>query len=166
MIFLERNSVVIIFGVSGCGKTTIGKLLSKALKVPFYDADDFHPKANIEKMKSGRPLDDEDRYPWLSAMAESIAKWNKETGAVLACSALKESYRKILAKNNEIDWIFLSGSYDTIFERMKNRKHFMKADMLQSQFDALEVPAYGYHVDIRQGPNSIITNIMKQLGHE
>ncbi|GAB5399521.1 MAG: gluconokinase [Aureisphaera sp.] len=153
-------------GVSGSGKTTIGKKLADALHVPFYDADDFHPDRNIEKMKNGIPLNDEDRYPWLKRLSENIDIWSAAEGAVLACSALKESYRTLLAENTPVDWVFLSGTFDTIFERMANRNHFMKADMLQSQFDALEVPDYGFHVDIRRNPNKIIDTILNELQND
>ncbi|MDC8004231.1 gluconokinase [Aureisphaera galaxeae] len=162
---MERNKVIVVLGVSGSGKSTIGKKLAHALEIPFYDADDFHPQSNIDKMKSGQPLNDEDRYPWLKKLSEEIRSWNKKEGGVLACSALKESYRKILETHTTVDWVFLTGSFETIFERMKNRNHFMKADMLQSQFDALEAPEYGYHVDVRINPRRIVESIIKRFGY-
>ncbi len=136
------------------------------MDIPFYDADDFHPKSNIEKMAQGIPLNDEDRYPWLKKLSEGIDEWKQNDGAVLACSALKESYREILSENSDVTWVYLSGSFDTILERMQNRNHFMKADMLQSQFDALEVPSYGFHVDIRMNPRKIVQTIVNHLNHD
>ncbi len=150
-------------GVSGSGKTTIGKLLANALALPFYDADDFHPAANISKMKNGIPLVDEDRFPWLAELASQINSWQKTKGAVLACSALKESYRAQLKNNNQLEFIYLNGSFDTIYKRMQERNHFMAPDMLQSQFDTLEVPSYGIHVVIDQQPETIVAEIMEQL---
>lgn len=151
----------IVMGVSGSGKTTIGKLLATHLGLPFYDADDFHPKANIEKMSQGISLNDADRLPWLKAMQEAIQSW--DTGGVLACSALKEKYREILATDTDVSFVFLQGDFDTIYQRMQARAHFMKPDMLQSQFDTLEPPSYGIHINIDQDTNTIITEIMEQI---
>lgn len=152
-------------GVSGCGKTTIGKLLSEELNLPFYDADDFHPESNILKMSNGLPLNDNDREPWLKLLADKIFEWNHNDGAILACSALKESYRKILSSQVEkIDWVYLKGSFNIIKSRMLERnKHFMKAEMLQSQFDTLEEPNYGTCVKINSNPDEIINEIIKKL---
>lgn len=154
--------VLIIMGVSGCGKTTIGKLLAAKLKLPFYDGDDFHPKANVAKMKNNISLDDDDRKPWLEVLAIEIEKWTKTSGAVLACSALKESYREVLSSNaKHIDWIFLSGSFETILERMQQREgHYMKSGLLQSQFDTLEIPSYGLHLNIEQETETIVNEII------
>jgi len=134
-------------GVSGCGKTTVGRQLGWALKLPFYDADDFHPAQNIEKMKSGTPLNDADREPWLSQLAEEIEDWEYSGGAVLACSALKEDYRRTLSAKVAVQWVYLVANYDVIYKRMKQRNHFMKPELLQSQFDTLEVPSYGIHIN-------------------
>ena len=134
-------------GVSGCGKTTVGRQLGWALKLPFYDADDFHPTSNIEKMKSGTPLNDADREPWLSQLAEEIEDWEYSGGAVLACSALKEDYRRTLSAKVAVQWVYLVANYDVIYKRMKQRNHFMKPELLQSQFDTLEVPSYGIHIN-------------------
>ena len=155
-------------GVSACGKTTIGQLLSNALNVPFYDADDFHPQANREKMISGFPLNDDDRAPWLSILSNKLKQWNASKGAVLACSALKETYRQQLSKDVlSIKWIYLEGSYELIKQRIENRKqHFQKSKMIQSQFDILEVPNYGIHVNINNKPQDIITYILSNINNE
>ena len=155
-------------GVSACGKTTIGQLLSIALNVPFYDADDFHPQANIEKMISGFPLNDDDRAPWLSILSNKLKQWNDSEGAVLACSALKETYRQQLSKDVlSIKWIYLEGSYELIKQRIENRKqHIQKSNMIQSQFDILEVPNYGIHVNINNKPQDIITYILSNINNE
>ena len=157
--------IIIIMGVSGCGKTTIGKLLASKLDIQFCDADDFHPESNINKLKNNIPLNDEDRKPWLETLAMLIKEWSNSTGAVLACSALKGSYRKLLSKyTDNIEWIYLTGSFETINNRIENRKqHFMKSILLQSQFDTLEVPSYGIHVDIEQEQEEIVTEITEKL---
>jgi 6-phosphogluconate dehydrogenase len=152
-------------GVSGCGKSTIGKLLAKELGSQFFDADDFHPKSNVDKMSRGEPLTDEDRLPWLSKLGDLINDWQNGAGAILACSALKESYRAILAPSGtEIDWVYLKGDFETINKRMESRKgHFMDSEMLQSQFDVLEEPDYGIHVSIDSAPSKIVTSILSQI---
>jgi len=153
--------IVFIIGVSGCGKSTIAKMLSEATGIPYFDADDFHSKANVDKMSRGQALTDADRASWLETLSDHVQKWDKENGAILACSALKEKYRMILSKNlKNCTWVFLSGSFDLIHGRMKERKdHYMRAELLQSQFDALEVPDYGIHVDITETPQEILKKI-------
>lgn len=156
-------------GVSGCGKTTIGEKLSKKLDLPFFDADDFHPKENVDKMKNGIPLNSEDRFPWLNILANNIQKWGENDGAIIACSALKEKYREILALNNKnIVWIYLSGDQNLIQTRIEQRKgHFMNSSLLTSQFNDLEIPEYGVHIDISQSPVNIINEIISKLNiHE
>jgi len=155
--------IIILMGVSGSGKTTVGKALAKALSLTFYDGDDFHPQKNIQKMTEAIPLNDEDRQPWLEILATNIQKWEIDGGAVLACSALKESYRKILLSKTKVHWIYLTAGYEAIYERMKNRTHFMKPSMLQSQFDTLEVPTYGMHIDATLPPNEIVSKIIRKL---
>ena len=133
----------IVMGVSGCGKTTVGTALANRLGWDFYDADDFHPPENVAKMASGTPLNDDDRYPWLVALHDLISdSLEKGEFGVLACSALKESYREILLQDNEnVKFVYLKGSFDLILSRMQARsEHYMKPEMLQSQFDTLEEP--------------------------
>lgn len=154
---------IVVFGVSGCGKSTIGTQLSSKIGLPFFDADDFHPPENIAKMASGVPLSDSDRYPWLSQIGEVLAK--KPKGWILACSVLKESYRKIISEHVIVDsWVFLEGDFDRIFTRIKSRdNHFMKARMLQSQFEVLEIPAYAFSISIEYPPSEIINLIIENL---
>ena len=121
--------VYLIMGVSGSGKTSVGKVLAKSFSISFYDADDYHNKKNIEKMKKGISLNDIDRKPWLDSLALKIKEWNILGDSVLACSALKEDYRLILSKNNEITYIFLEGDYELIYKRLsqrKNQKHSLQ----------------------------------------
>lgn len=152
-------------GVSGCGKTTIGQLLSKALKIPFYDADNFHPQSNIEKMANGLPLNDDDREPWLAILSNKLKFCHTTEGAILACSALKESYRQQLSKEvSTITWVYLEGSYELIKQRMENRsQHFFKSEMLMSQFDTLEVPNYGIHVEINKNKEQMVEYITSKI---
>jgi len=159
--------VYVVMGVSGCGKTTVGTLLANEKKIPFFDADAFHPEENIRKMQGGNPLDDNDRKPWLNILSEKIRDWNDDSGAVLACSALKKSYRKILtSKTNDVTFIWLDGSYDLINSRMQKREgHYMPPDLLQSQFDALEPPSEAVKVNIDQPPDNILSDILKTLNN-
>ena len=161
--------MIVIMGVSGCGKTTIGKQLAKQLDLPYFDADDFHPPSNIDKMTQGIPLNDEDRWPWLTLLVNHMKTWDEQGGAVLACSALKESYRTLLASEcNNVIWIYLKGSYNVIQSRLQHREgHYMKSNLLQSQFDTLEEPDYGIHVDIENTPEQIMAYITPKLkAHE
>lgn len=161
----ERPKVFIVMGVSGTGKSTIGKLLSERLHIPFFDGDDFHPEANIQKMSEGIPLNDDDRGDWLLKLNE-LALQHKTTGAIIACSALKESYRKTLKTNMEdkLDFIYLEGTFELIKSRMESRKdHFMPLNLLRSQFDTLEPPSDAIAVDISLQPNQIIQKIIDQL---
>ena len=134
--------IVIIFGVSGAGKTTIGKLLGHELGLRFIEADDFHPVANVEKMHSGRPLTDQDRWPWLERLHEEI-KRSIDVGesAVLVCSALKRAYRDRLRASEGLKFVFLRGDYALVEKQLRSRRHhFMNPDLLQSQFDDLAEP--------------------------
>ena len=150
-------------GVSGSGKTTIGKLLADTLNIPFYDADDYHPKSNILKMSNGIPLNDDDRLPWLQIL-NSVLVNSKESGAVLACSALKEKYREILSKDIGTEWVYLKADIDLIATRMAEREdHFMPVKLLQSQFDVLEEPTYGIHLDVLTAPNEIVHQIKQGI---
>jgi carbohydrate kinase, thermoresistant glucokinase family len=158
------HAVIYIVGVSGSGKTTIGKLLSVKTGLPFFDADDFHSAGNKEKMKAGQPLTDEDRQQWLQQLNSVAIEQSKLKGAIIACSALKEKYRIVLAHNiSQPIWIFLQGSYELIYERMKQRNHFMPAQLLQSQFSDLEMPASAFTIDIKNDPEKIIEMIMQYL---
>ncbi len=154
-------------GVSGSGKSTIGPLLASRLNVPFKDADHFHPESNVRKMESGTPLTDSDREPWLEKLNQSLKKWRKNGGAVLACSALKKSYRKILKRDlqdDDIIFIHLDGEKKLIAERLKKRSgHYMPASLLQSQFDALEQPQHAISVCIEPTPQQIVDEILSKL---
>jgi gluconokinase len=134
--------MIIIFGVSGAGKTTVGKLLARELGWRFLEADDFHPEANIEKMRSGHPLTDNDRRPWLDCLRRQIQQLlSAGENAVLACSALKRAYRDHLRVSDEVKLVFLRGNYALVERQMRGRhRHFMNANLLQSQFDDLEEP--------------------------
>lgn len=162
--------IIVIMGVSGTGKTTIGGLVAGRLDLPFIEADDFHPRANIEKMKQGTPLTDSDRLPWLQALSDELRSREKGKGAVLACSALREDYRKRLQQGlkQPITWILLEGSEATIKKRMKSRKgHFMPDTLLPSQLATLEKPAYAHSFSIEQDPATIadgIVQLMKNPG--
>ncbi len=136
-------SPIVIMGVSGCGKTTVGAALAERLNAIFLDADDFHPAANVEKMRTGTPLNDEDRAPWLATLNRELRE-RRQRGerAVLACSALKLRYREAIGTQlAHVDWIFLDGSFEVIAERMRTRpNHYMPESLLRSQFEALERP--------------------------
>lgn len=158
--------IYIVMGVSGSGKTTVGLKLADRLRLPFHDADEYHLPGSIDKMRQGVPLQDADRLPWLEQLADLIALWEKEGGAVLACSALKESYREILQTVPHITWIYLDGSRETILSRLQSRNaHFMASSMLESQLEALEKPAYGIHVDVSLSPEQIVQEVIKKIKH-
>ncbi len=151
-------------GVAGSGKTTIGKALSLKTGIPFFDGDDFHPPSNKEKMKSGHPLDDDDRQQWLEQLNTLAIEQQKSKGAIIACSALKEKYRSILSLGvQQTTWIFLQGSYEVIYERMKERDHFMPVQLLHSQFDTLEIPVAAFTVDINNDRDYIVQLIVQHL---
>jgi len=131
--------VYVLFGVSGSGKTTLGKLLANRFNQPFYDADDFHPLSNIEKMRSGEPLNDTDRYPWLRNLGDQIIGAHEYSTAILACSALKREYRELLATYGSIRFYLIEGGFELISSRLKQRdEHFMPNSLLRSQFEAQE----------------------------
>lgn len=151
---------ILIMGVSGCGKSTIGSALAEKLGLPFLEADGFHPATNVEKMRAGIPLDDGDRLPWLVSL--NYALKNHENGAVLACSALKNSYRDILSAGlaGSFHIVLLNGTHECILERLQARKgHFMPVNLLKSQFDILETPADGLLVSIEKPIADIIKSI-------
>lgn len=141
----------IVMGVSGCGKTSVGEALAKELGWNFYDADDFHPPENVTKMANGIPLNDSDRAPWLATLHDLISSsLTRNQPGVLACSALKESYRQQLLEGNpNVQIVYLKGSYDMIWSRMEKRTdHYMKPHMLKSQFNTLEEPTDALAVNI------------------
>ncbi len=155
------ETIYIVMGVSGVGKTTIGKLLATSLNIPFYDADDFHPQSNKDKMIAGIPLQDKDRWPWLDSLVSQYESWAIH-GAVLACSALKKSYRKRLRIDHKnIRLIYLDATYDTVSKRLSERKgHFFNKALLQSQFDTLEKPTEGIITDATKSEKKILATIM------
>lgn len=156
--------LVIVTGVSGTGKTTVGNLLAEKLHLPFFDGDHFHPGANIEKMSQGHPLDDIDRVPWLQILADKLANSEISGGAVLACSGLKESYRQKLNLGENLRWIHLIGERGLIWDRMLARKnHYMKAGMLDSQFATWEEPDYGLKLSIDQTPEEMLEIALEYL---
>ncbi len=156
--------VIVVMGVSGSGKSTVGQLLAETLQLPFFDADDFHPEANTIKMAQGIPLNDQDRLPWLENLNHHIKSWDVQEGAVLACSALKQSYRDILERSVSIYWVYLEGSFTLIKERLDQRhNHFMSSQLLQSQFDALEAPKKAFKISIEESPEQVVKKIIKDL---
>jgi gluconokinase len=161
-----KTRFVIVMGVAGSGKTTVGESLAQRLGWNFYDADAFHPDENIAKMASGTPLDDADRTPWLAALHALISTSLKENRpGVLACSALKESYRQqLLAGNEEVRFVYLKGSFDLIWSRISQRKdHYMKPQMLRSQFDALEEPRNALIFDVSLSVEEIVERVAGHL---
>lgn len=146
-------------GVSGSGKSTIARHLAMALEMPFADADDFHPLANVEKMSQGIPLQDEDRQGWLKAIHTFAQKALKDRGVVIACSALKEKYRQTLQHQIEqhVYWVYLKGTYQLILARMQQREdHFMPESLLKSQFETLEEPQNALILDINKTPEELL----------
>jgi gluconokinase len=159
--------VVILMGVSGSGKTTIGRRLAGELGWSFYEGDDFHPRANVEKLAAGVPLDDADRLPWLHALRAAIDRCLAAgESAVFACSALKRAYRQILGADRPgVSLVYLRGSFDDIDRRLAGRHgHFMPRALLASQLAALEEPAGALAVDIGPSPDEIVHTIRRALG--
>jgi gluconokinase len=158
--------MVVLMGVSGAGKTTIGELLSERLGWPLLDADDFHPPSNIEKMRSGIPLTDDDRWPWLDRLNALLREKDSNGESVLlACSALKQKYRDRLAAGcSNLRWVHLKGSFELIKSRLKARKgHYMKAGLLESQFATLEEPIDAITVDVGAAPEAIADTLEAAL---
>lgn len=163
---MKNMQVIVLMGVSGAGKTTVGNLLSRETGLPFFDADDFHPLENIRKMESGIPLMDEDRMSWLEVLALKIREWEKTTGAILACSALKETYRDHLQSyaRKKVTWIFLHADYEIILGRLNSRKgHYFKPELLRTQYEALQIPDYGMHINVDVPVKEVVENILKKL---
>ena len=158
--------IIILFGVAGAGKSLIGRCLAAQLGWKLYDADQFHTSANIEKMRQGIALTDEDRGPWLERLCELLqALRGRGEDAVLACSALKESYRRSLDLGEEIKLVFLKGEYELIEKRLRKRQgHFMNPELLRSQFETLEEPRGGaLVVDVKLSPSEIVKGIRSKL---
>jgi gluconokinase len=155
--------IVVVMGVSGSGKSTVGRLLASRLQVPFLDADEYHPPANVAKMAAGTPLTDEDRRPWLELLNRKLLE---HEGAVLACSALKARYRQALARGvADCRFAHLRGSAELIRARLAERKHrYMPASLLESQFAALEPPHDAIDVDVAQPPERCAETILAALG--
>jgi gluconokinase len=157
--------IFIVMGVSGSGKSTVGKAVSKKFGWRFYEGDEYHPVENVEKMKNGFPLNDDDRLPWLISLRNIIEQAiEKKENIVISCSALKEAYRKILKVNDEVRFIYLKGSYDLIRKRMEAREnHFFKPDMLKSQFDTMEEPDDAVVIDISGSTQKIIDDAIAKI---
>jgi gluconokinase len=157
--------IIVVMGVAGSGKTTVGTMLAEAMKCAFLEGDSLHSKVNIDKMSHGIPLTDADRAPWLAAIHAHILKaFECGLDLVVGCSALKEQYRKLLAKDVPITWVYLKGHPALIRARLRSRpNHFMKVNMLASQFDALDEPADALVVDVSAPPNAIVEHILSQV---
>lgn len=165
----ERPLHLVVMGVSGNGKSTIGEELVRHLGWPFAEGDDFHPQANIDKMSSGQPLNDDDRWPWLRELASWVAEHDaRGESTLMSCSALKRSYRDVLREGGEgVFFVHLVGEPELILDRMSKREHYMKPSMLQSQIDTLE-PLHedeaGARFDIDQEPEEIARQVLQTLG--
>lgn len=161
-----KVKIILLMGVSSCGKTTIGESLSRELAWPFFDGDSFHPPENVEKMRQGIPLNDQDRLPWLQAIRVRIDQERQRgTGAIFACSALKQSYRDILIKGVvDLVLIHLSGSPEKLRQRAEARVHqYMPASLLNSQLDTLETPEDAIVVSVDEGVEQTLAQIRRQL---
>jgi gluconokinase len=161
--------IVVLMGVSGSGKTTIGSLLAERMGAAFADADDYHPAANKAKMAAGHPLNDEDRQPWLETLNQLMRGWNEAgKGGVLACSALKESYRTTLAggmAKGSVRFVLLDGAKELIEERLARRRHeYMNPKLLESQLATLEPPADALTVVNDKSPEAVVDEIVETLG--
>ena len=163
---MSSPRIILLMGVAGSGKTTVGRLLATGLDWPYFEADDFHSAANKEKMSRGIPLNDEDRAPWLAAIRARIDECLAAGRcAVFTCSALKEKYRQVLMGGAPaVTLVYLAADAATIQARVSQREaHFMKAGMVQSQFATLEVPANAITVDARESPEAIVAKIKQAL---
>ena len=162
----RTSNPIIVMGVSGCGKTTMGRALAARQNAAFLDADDFHPDTNVAKMRTGIPLNDEDRAPWLATLNREL-QTRSEQGecAVLACSALKKGYRAAIGMGlPQAHWIFLDGSFELIAARMRERpNHYMPESLLRSQFDALERPEEAITISIELSPDEQVEAAMFAL---
>jgi gluconokinase len=160
--------IVVVMGVVGSGKTTVGKLLAEQLGWEFADADDFHSPANVEKIRSGIPLTDADRQPWLDSLRDAIVKWiGTGRNVALACSALKRAYRQHLDAGSQVKFVYLKGSAELIAQRLRARQgHFANEQILASQFADLEEPESALTVSIAATPEQIVDDIRQKLGLE
>ena len=158
--------IVVVMGVCGCGKSTVGAALARSLQWPFLDADDFHPPENVAKMAAGTPLTDDDRWPWLDRIADDLKATLARGGhAVLACSALKQAYRDRLARAGDVRLVHLAGDYDTIAARLQSREHrYMPASLLASQFATLEPPPDALVIDLRESVDAQVAAIRAAYG--
>jgi carbohydrate kinase (thermoresistant glucokinase family) len=159
-------TVVVVMGVSGSGKTTVGKLIADRLGAVFEEGDDYHPPENVAKMRAGIPLDDADRAPWLDRLSHEIDGWlHAGRISVLACSALKDAYRQRLGAGREgVVFVFLRGSPDVVGARLEARRgHYMPAGLLRSQFEALEEPADALVADVAGTPDQIADGIVARI---
>lgn len=157
--------IILVIGVAGSGKTTVGRLLAQAMHCTFLEGDSLHSKQNIHKMSHGIPLTDADRALWLAGIHAHILPWFEHgQDLVVGCSALKERYRAVLAEGVPITWVYLKGSFELIRSRLRRRpNHFMKADMLESQFNTLEEPSNALVVDVSLRPSAIVEQILSEL---
>ncbi|MCU1269310.1 MAG: Gluconokinase [Acidobacteriaceae bacterium] len=163
-VIVQKRVILILMGVVGAGKTTVGSLLAQNLGWQFADADDFHPAANVEKIRRGIPLDDSDRAPWLAALRNAMLRWNAQgQNAVLACSALKRKYRDDLRVEG-VQFVYLKGDYEVIQQRLRARHgHFASESILKSQFADLEKPDDAIMVEIDKAPAEIVAEIINKL---
>ena len=157
--------IIVLMGVTGAGKSTVGRLLAQDLGWKFFEGDDFHSRANIEKMRRGTPLNDDDRRVWLEAIREAIdATAHRRESAVIACSALKRSYRERLRVPGETVFVYLKADIDLIHDRLKSRAgHFMNPELIESQFETLEEPGQVLQIDASLPPGEIVERIRRQL---
>ncbi len=172
-VHFDQRPIVVVMGVSGSGKSTVGLALAQHLELPFLDADDFHPQSNIDKMSRGAPLNDEDRWPWLQSLSQAMKGESERTdGVVATCSALKRSYRQYILQQvgKPMVFILLDGDRDTLYHRMTKRSdHYMPPDLLDSQLADLEYPDSDEPVmtcSILNSIDSLVSEITASLGTE
>ena len=161
--------IIVVMGISASGKSTLGSALAKSLGWEFLEGDDYHPRANIEKMSSGTPLNDEDRLPWLRSINQALGRLDKDgRNAVLACSALKRHYREILAQDiKQMRYVYLYGNPQLVRERITNRKgHFMPPELIDSQIAAMEPPQNAIRVNIEQPVETQAELVLQALGRD
>lgn len=157
------KKLIVVMGITGSGKSTVSEALSKSLHIPYLDADDFHSKSNLMKMSSGIPLTDEDKWPWLASIVEHILNAHRSE-FVLACSALKQSYRDYLSQRLSITWVFLDITEEAAKKRLSERKpHYMQASLIRSQLGTLEIPKAAIPINATNELNVIINEIKAHL---